>query len=207
MPLTHCFLFGDCLPAPPRLILASTSVYRRQLLERLKVPFEVANPGIAEPHLPGEAPPARSARLAAEKAQAVARSHPQALVIGSDQVAVCRGQVLDKPGSEAGSWSHLRLLSGSVADFHTAVALIGPDAGALIAFTDLTRVHFRTLSEAEIRRYVSLEKPYDCAGAFRAESLGISLFERIESADPTGLVGLPLIALSRALRQAGFELP
>jgi septum formation protein len=195
------------VPAPPRLILASTSVYRRQLLERLRVPFEVANPGIAEPHHPGEAPPARSARLAAEKAQAVARSHPKALVIGSDQVAVCRGQVLDKPGNEAGCWSHLRLLSGSVAEFHTAVALIGPDPDALSAFTDLTRVHFRHLSEAEIHRYVSLEKPYDCAGAFRAESLGISLFERIESEDPTGLVGLPLIALSKALRQAGFALP
>ena len=195
------------MPAPPRLILASTSIYRRQLLERLKLPFEVANPGIAEPHHPGEQPPARSARLAAEKAQAVARGHPQALVIGSDQVAVCRGQVLDKPGNEAGSWSHLRLLSGSVAEFYTAVAVVGPEPEALIAFTDLTRVHFRTLSEAEIRRYVSAEKPYDCAGAFRAESLGISLFERIESEDPTGLVGLPLIALSRALRQAGFELP
>ena len=113
------------MPAPPRLILASTSIYRRQLLERLKLPFEVANPGIAEPHHPGEQPPARSARLAAEKAQAVAMSHPHALVIGSDQVAVCRGQVLDKPGGEAGSWSHLRLLSGSVAEFYTAVALAG----------------------------------------------------------------------------------
>lgn len=195
------------MPAAPRLILASTSVYRRQLLERLKLPFEVANPGIAEPHYPGEAPPARSARLAAEKAQAVALLHPQALVIGSDQVAVCRGQVLDKPGSEAGCWSHLRLLSGSVAEFFTAVALVGPEPGTLLAFTDLTRVHFRLLSEAEIRRYVSAEKPYDCAGGFRAESLGISLFERIESEDPSGLVGLPLIALSRALRAAGFELP
>ena len=195
------------MPAAPRLILASTSVYRRQLLERLKLPFEVANPGIAEPHYPGEAPPERSARLAAEKARAVALLHPQALVIGSDQVAVCRGQVLDKPGSEAGCWSHLRLLSGSVAEFFTAVALVGPEPGALLAFTDLTRVHFRRLSEAEIRRYVSAEKPYDCAGAFRAESLGISLFERIESEDPSGLVGLPLIALSRALRAAGFELP
>ena len=195
------------MPAAPRLILASTSVYRRQLLERLKLPFEVANPGIAEPHYPGEAPPARSARLAAEKAQAVALLHPQALVIGSDQVAVCRGQVLDKPGSEAGCWSHLRLLSGSVAEFFTAVALVGPEPGTPLAFTDLTRVHFRLLSEAEIRRYVSAEKPYDCAGGFRAESLGISLFERIESEDPSGLVGLPLIALSRALRAAGFELP
>jgi septum formation protein len=195
------------VPAPPRLILASTSVYRRQLLERLKAPFEVANPGIAEPHHPGESPPARSARLAAEKAQAVARSHPGALVIGSDQVAVCRGQVLDKPGNEAGSWAHLRLLSGAVAEFYTAVALVGPDPGTRVAFSDLTRVHFRNLSEAEIRRYVSAEKPYDCAGAFRAESLGISLFERIESEDPSGLVGLPLIALSKALRAAGFELP
>jgi septum formation protein len=192
---------------PPRLILASTSVYRRQLLERLRVPFEVVNSGIAEPHLPGEAPPERSARLAAEKAQAVARSHPQALVIGSDQVAVCKGQVLDKPGNEAGCWSHLRRLSGSVAEFHTAVALVGPDPGKLVAFTDLTRVHFRRLSEAEIRRYVSLDKPYDCAGAFRTESLGISLFERLESDDPSGLIGLPLIALSKALRAAGFELP
>jgi len=195
------------LPAPPRLILASTSVYRRQLLERLKVPFDVANPGIEEPHRPGEAPPARSARLAAEKAQAVARNHPNALVIGSDQVAVCRGQVLDKPGNEEGCWRHLRLLSASVAEFHTAVALVGPHPDALEAFTDLTRVHFRTLSEAEIRRYVSAEKPYDCAGAFRAESLGISLFERIESEDPSGLIGLPLIALSKALRRVGFELP
>ena len=94
-----------------------------------------------------------------------------------------------------------------VAEFFTAVALVGPEPGTLLAFTDLTRVHFRLLSEAEIRRYVSAEKPYDCAGGFRAESLGISLFERIESEDPSGLVGLPLIALSRALRAAGFELP
>lgn len=195
------------MPAPPPLILGSTSIYRRQLLERLHVPFEVADPGILEPHRPGEAPTARSARLAAEKAQAVARSHPQALVIGSDQVAVCRGQVLDKPGTEEGCWSHLRLLSGQVAEFHTAVALAGPDARDLVSFSDLTRVYFRTLSEVEIRRYVSIDKPFNCAGAFRTESLGIALFERIESEDPTGLIGLPLIALGKALRQAGFELP
>jgi septum formation protein len=182
-------------------------VYRRQLLERLRVPFETADPKIDEPHHPGEEPPARSARLAAEKAQAVARRHRDALVIGSDQVAVCRGQVLDKPGGEAACRSHLRLLSGSVAEFHTAVALAGPEPGALVAFSDLTRVHFRSLSEAEIRRYVSAELPYDCAGGFRAESLGISLFERIDTHDPSGLVGLPLIGLSKALRRAGFELP
>ncbi len=157
--------------------------------------------------MPGETPPARSARLAAEKARAVARLHPGAVVIGSDQVAVCKGQVLDKPGDEATSWSHLRRLSGQVAEFHTAVAVAGPDPERLASFSDLTRVHFRTLSEAEIRRYVSADQPFHCAGAFRSESLGVSLFERLESHDPTGLVGLPLIGLCKALRALGFELP
>jgi septum formation protein len=195
------------LAALPRLILASTSVYRRQLLEQLRVPFEVASPGIEEPHLPGETPAVRSARLAAEKARAVAQSHPGAVVIGSDQVAVCEGQVLDKPGDEPTSWSHLRRLSGRVAEFHTAVALAGPAAGSLLSFSDLTRVRFRALSEEEIHRYVSADKPFNCAGAFRSESLGVSLFESLESMDPTGLVGLPLIGLCKALRTLGFALP
>ncbi len=193
--------------ASPRLVLASTSAYRRQLLERLRIPFTVCGPDIDESALPGEEAIVLARRLARTKAETVARRYPQNLVIGSDQLAICHGQVLGKPGSGERTVAQLSSLSGERVSFHTAVHLIDSRTGAQEHHVDLTTVHFRSLSEQEIRRYVALEEPYDCAGGFKAEALGISLFDRIESQDPTALVGLPLIWLAAALRRHGFDLP
>jgi septum formation protein len=189
------------------LILASTSAYRRELLARLGLPFEVLAPGVSEAHVAGESPADRALRLALEKAAAVARSHPQAIVIGADQVAACAEQLLDKPGDAPGSRSQLRALSGRTALFYTACAVLGGSGEVHLAHVDTTTVVFRQLSAAEIERYVERERPFDCAGGFRAEALGISLFECIESRDPTALIGLPLIWLAAALRGVGFRLP
>ena len=189
------------------LILASTSPYRRQLLERLRLPFQVAAPQVDESPLPLETPPLRAQRLALAKATAVSRRHPAATVIGSDQVAVCKGEVLDKPGGAERCREQLRWLSASAASFHTAVSVLNPASHASIEFLDTTTVYFRALAEDEIERYVRAEQPFDCAGGFRVEALGIALFARVTSEDPTALIGLPLIALARALRQLGYELP
>ena len=187
------------------LILASTSRYRRELLERLDVPFVVQSPGTSEQHLPGEPPEERAARLARAKAQAVSAQRPDALVIGSDQVATAAGRVLDKPGDADRCRAQLASLSGTSARFHTACAVLG--AGVLLEHLDTTTVVFRELAPAQIERYVQKEQPFDCAGGFKAEGLGIALFERIESTDPTALLGLPLIWLASALRHAGFQVP
>jgi len=188
-----------------RLLLGSTSRYRRELLERLRLPFETAAPEVDESPLPGEAPAALAARLAVAKARAVARQHPEAWVIGSDQVAELDGLALGKPGDRARALGQLRASAGREVHFHTAFCLVrGEDA---IEGKDLTRVRFRALSDDEIGRYLDAEQPYDCAGSFKCEGLGISLFEAIDNRDPTALVGLPLIALSAALRRAGFALP
>ena len=189
------------------LILASTSAYRRELLARLGVPFEVLAPGVNEAHLAGESPADRALRLALEKAAAVARLRPQAIVVGADQVAACAEQLLDKPGDAARSRAQLTALSGRTALFYTACAVLGGGGEVHLAHVDTTTVVFRELSAAEIERYVERERPFDCAGGFRAEALGISLFEYIESRDPTALIGLPLIWLAAALRAAGFRLP
>ena len=191
----------------PELILASTSVYRRSLLERLGVPFTALPPETPEDTLSGELPPDRALRLATAKAQAIASHRPDAVVIGSDQVAALGSKVLDKPGDAARCRAQLTAASGSSARFHTACAVIAPQAGIRMVHIDTTTVFFRTLSDQEIERYVERERPFDCAGGFRAEGLGISLFESIESRDPTGLIGLPLIWLACALRRAGFRLP
>jgi septum formation protein len=191
----------------PELILASTSVYRRSLLERLGVPFTALPPETPEDTLSGELPPDRALRLATAKAQAIASHRPDAVVIGSDQVAALGSKVLDKPGDAPRCRAQLTAASGSSARFHTACAVIGPQAGIRMVHIDTTTVFFRTLSDQEIERYVERERPFDCAGGFRAEGLGISLFESIESRDPTGLIGLPLIWLACALRRAGFRLP
>jgi septum formation protein len=211
--LNHCFLKAilhrpeSCVGAVSALILASTSVYRRELLARLGLPFEVLAPGVPEAHVPGEPPADRALRLALEKAGAVGRAHPQAVVIGADQVAACAGQLLEKPGDATRCREQLATLSGRTALFYTA-CLVRRSSGALhLAHVDTTTVVFRKLSEEEIERYVARERPFDCAGGFRAEALGISLFERIESRDPTALIGLPLIWLAAALRDAGFLLP
>ena len=191
----------------PPLILASTSPYRRELLARLRLAFESMPPEVPEEHLEGESPADRSLRLALAKAQAVARRHPGALVIGSDQVAAIGEQLLGKPGDAARCRAQLATLSGKTARFYTACALLGVNAGVRLAHVDTTNVVFRSLSAAEIERYVACEQPYDCAGGFKAEGLGVALFECIESQDPTALIGLPLIWLAGALRGVGYHLP
>jgi septum formation protein len=185
-----------------RLVLASTSPYRRALLERLGLPFEVASPQCDETPLPGEAPQDTALRLAALKAKSL--SYPDALVIGSDQVAFSRGERLDKPGNHATAARQLRALSGRIAEFHTAVALFDTKKGELQQRVVPCRVSFRTLDDRTIEDYLRREKPYDCAGSAKAEGLGIALISRIDTEDPTSLIGLPLIALSEMLATAGM---
>lgn len=192
---------------PPRIVLASTSRYRAELLHRLLPDFEQRAPRTDEAALPGEAPDARAARLAVAKALAAANELRDALVIGSDQVAELDGETLDKPGSAANARAQLAASSGRVVHFHTALCLLDTRSGHRQIHVDRTRAHFRTLTAVEIERYVAREQPLDCAGSFKCESLGISLFEHIESEDPSALIGLPLIALARLLRAAGIAVP
>ena len=191
-------------PTPPALILASTSPYRRELLKRLQLPFEVASPQVDETPLSGEAPRALARRLARAKAEAVAALNPAAIVIGSDQVAELDGTPVGKPGTAERARAQLAQASGRTVSFHTAVAIARP-GGAPLEHTDLTRVRFRALSAATIASYVDLDQPLDCAGSFRSEGLGVTLFEAIESLDPTALVGLPLVWVAGALRSAGLD--
>jgi septum formation protein len=199
------------LKSPPRLILASTSVYRRELLSRLQIPFESHSPGVDEARGLDEAALPLVARLARAKAAAVAAQHPDAWVIGSDQVAVVldaqQELILGKPGSVANCISQLRHCSGRTLSFVTAVAVRRERDASLFEFIDTTRVSFRVLDQATIERYVARESPLDCAGGFKSEGLGITLCEAIDSADPTALIGLPLIRLCAVLRTAGFEVP
>ncbi|MGO1541384.1 MAG: Maf family protein [Luteimonas sp.] len=189
-----------------RLVLASTSPYRRELLQRLRLPFDVARPQVDEAALEGEQPQVLSQRLAQAKAATVAADEPQAWVIGSDQVAELDGTPLGKPGHRDAALAQLASMSGRTIRFHTAMTLLRPDGPAFAAL-DTTTVRFRRIDRDEIARYVDAEQPYDCAGSFKAEALGIALFESIRSEDPTALVGLPLIATARLLRQAGFAVP
>ena len=191
----------------PDLILASTSPYRRSLLERLGIPFTTLAPQTPEDTVPGELPPDRALRLSVAKAQAIASRRPDAVIIGSDQVAALGSRILDKPGDASRCRAQLTAASGSSAHFHTGCAVIGVQAGVRMVHIDTTTVFFRSLTDQEIERYVERERPFDCAGGFRVEGLGISLFESIESRDPTALIGLPLIWLAGALRRAGFQLP
>lgn len=191
----------------PGLLLASTSPYRQQLLNRLRLSFETRSPGVDEAILPDEAPALRSARLALAKARAVASDHPDRVVIGADQVAACEGRILDKPGDAAQARLQLQHQSGRSVEFYSAVAVVCLQRAYCEQFVDLTTVHLRTLTEAEIESYIRADEPFDCAGALRSESLGVSLCERIESNDPTGLIGLPLIRLSATLRACGYALP
>jgi septum formation protein len=191
----------------PPLILGSSSPYRRTLLARLGLAFDVASPGVSEEHRPGESPADRALRLAVAKAEAVAKDRGEALVIGADQVAALDGEVLDKPGDATRCRAQLARLSGHSARFYTACVLIGGRPPQHRAHVDTTTVVFRPLSGLEIECYVAREQPFDCAGGFKAEALGISLFECIESQDPTALIGLPLIWLAAALRGAGYPLP
>jgi septum formation protein len=188
-----------------RLVLASTSPYRRTLLERLGVPFSVVPPEVPEERLPGEAPEAMAARLARAKALAVAAGLPSTLVIGCDQVADCDGDVLGKPGDHAGAVAQLRMLSGRDAVFHTALCVHNTENGTTRERIVPSRVRFRPLADATIERYLRRERPYDCAGSAKSEGLGIALIERIEGDDPTALIGLPLIALVGLLREQGLD--
>lgn len=190
----------------PRIVLASTSRYRAGLLRRLLDNFEQIAPDVDEQPLPGEAPAARAARLATAKAAAVSQ-HRDAVVIGSDQVAALGDTILHKPGSSDNAHEQLRASSGNIVDFHTSLCVLDGREGRLQTHTDHTRVVFRALSDEEIRHYVARERPFDCAGSFKSEGAGIALFERIESEDPTALIGLPLIALARLLREAGITVP
>ncbi|KAA3653691.1 MAG: septum formation inhibitor Maf [Proteobacteria bacterium] len=189
------------------LILASTSIYRRQLLERLGIPFTVGRPDIDETPLDGEAPAATAERLAVAKARVLADQHPDALVIGSDQVAHLGEHRFGKPGSVEKAVAQLQQMRGQRVVFHTAVALINSRSGHTQIVGVPTIVHFRDLSDEEIVRYVDKEMPLDCAGSAKAEGLGISLLEALSGDDPTALIGLPLIALSRMLRAEGVQLP
>lgn len=190
----------------PRLVLASTSPYRRELLARLRLPFEAVRPEADETPLPGEAPEALARRLAADKARSIARGAGDAWVLGSDQIAELDGRPLGKPGGPGPALAQLAAMSGREVRFHTAVCLAHGD-GRLLEAQDTTRVRFRQLREEEIQRYIDAEQPWDCAGSFKSEGLGIALFEAIETRDPTALVGLSLIDTARLLRQAGFVLP
>lgn len=189
----------------PPLILASTSLYRRELLGRLQWPFEVAAPGIDEAPLPGERPAQTALRLAEAKARAVAASRDEGLVIGSDQVADCDGVAIGKPRDAAHAMRMVSGLSGRGIVFHTGVALVNAATGAVQRECVDVSSTFRVLTAREIEAYLQRDQPYDCAGAVKAEALGIALFERIESADPTALIGLPLIALVRMLRAEGVD--
>jgi septum formation protein len=189
----------------PPLILASTSRYRRELLERLRLPFTVEPPGVDETPLPGEAPAALARRLALRKAQAVAAHHPHSIVIGSDQVADLDGEPIGKPGTHERAVAQLRRMRGRRVVFQTALAVVRHDTGHVGEDLAAVTVQFRELGDDEIEHYLRTEQPYDCAGSARSESLGIALLSAIESDDPTALVGLPLIRTCRLLRAAGLD--
>jgi len=193
-------------PAPqPPLVLGSTSPYRRELLQRLRLPFEVDAPRVDEAARPGEAPAALAQRLALEKAHEVASRHPGAVVIGADQVAELDGQAIGKPGTHERAVAQLQAMRGRRVVFHTAVAVVRADRGFAQGLLAPVTVHFRDLSDAEIDRYLRLEQPYDCAGSAKCETLGIALLDAIESDDPTALVGLPLMRTCALLRGAGID--
>ncbi len=188
------------------LVLGSTSPYRRELLSRLNLPFTVTSPQVDETPMPGESPRDIAQRLALEKARAVAVLHPQAVVIGSDQVADLNGHPLGKPGNHERAIQQLQHMRGQTVLFHTAVAVVCADSGFAQQALAEVRVRFRTLSDAEIEAYLQAEKPYDCAGSAKSEGLGIALLDAIDSDDPTALIGLPLIRTCQLLREAGLRL-
>lgn len=190
-----------------KLVLASTSAYRRELLTRFGLPFEIARPDIDESPLPDEAPRATAERLAIEKAKAVAAQFSDALIIGSDQVASMGSQRFGKPGTVDRAVAQLRSMSGQTVIFDTALALINTRSGRIQVEVIPTEVRFRALSDDEIVRYVERERPLDCAGSAKSEGLGITLLDALRGDDPNALVGLPLIALARMLRNEGLALP
>ena len=189
----------------PSLILASTSVYRRELLERLGIPFTVVSPELDETPLPGESTLELALRLAKAKAAAVSKDYPDAWVIGSDQVADLCGAAIGKPGNFERAMAQLQLMRGSTVTFHTALCIMKGDMETTLSVP--TEVSFRKLSDEILESYLLTEEPYDCAGSAKSEGMGITLLEAIKSDDPTALIGLPLIALTGLLRGAGFVIP
>ncbi|MEN9886288.1 MAG: septum formation protein Maf [Pseudomonadota bacterium] len=194
------------LPTHPPLVLGSTSIYRRELLARLRVPFEVCAPDVDETPEAGESPAALAPRLALAKARAVASQHPNAVVIGSDQVADLNGLPLGKPVTHERAVIQLTQMSGQTVVFHTAVAVVRPSTGFERVDVAAVRVQFRHLSALDIEHYLRAEQPYDCAGSAKSEGLGIALLDRIDNDDPTALIGLPLIRTARLIREAGIAL-
>lgn len=190
----------------PPIVLASTSPYRRQLLARLRLPFTVQAPQVDEQALPGESPAATARRLAQAKAAAVASRRPDAIVIGSDQVADVDGEALSKPGTHEAALAQLTRMQGREVVFHTALAVVGPDGRRQVDEVP-TAVRFRVLPVDQLEAYLRLERPYDCAGAAKIESLGIVLAESVRADDPTALIGLPLIRLTSMLAACGVPLP
>ena len=191
---------------PRTLILGSTSPYRRELLQRLRIPFEVQRPEVDETPLPHETPVALAQRLALTKAQAVALRFPQAIVIGADQVADLNGEPLGKPGNHANAVKQLQQMRGQTVVFQTALSVVCLATGFAQSEIAQVNVQFRRVSDAAIEAYLQAEQPYDCAGSAKSEGLGIALLERIDNQDPTALVGLPLILTCRLLRAAGMPL-
>jgi septum formation protein len=190
----------------PAVVLGSTSRYRRELMQRLRLPFDVADPAVDETPLPNESPRDLAVRLALAKAQAVAQRFPNAVVIGSDQVADLHGEPIGKPGDHTRATAQLRRMRGQSLVFQTAVAVVCQATGFSQSALASVNVRFRDLSDAEIESYLLAEQPYDCAGSAKSEGLGISLVEAIESDDPTALVGLPLIRTCQLLRAAGVRI-
>lgn len=198
-------MFSDL---PHKLILASSSKYRKELLSRLGFPFSTISPDIDETPLPGENPQETALRLAFLKAKAIGARHPDSIVIGSDQVAECRGEQIGKPGSFENAFDQLKKMRGQSVNFHTALCVwngqdTDPDKSAQKDIVK-TIVTFRDLPDEELKAYLMIEEPYDCAGSARNEALGIAILEKIESSDPTALTGLPLIALTTMLRKCGL---
>ena len=190
----------------PPIVLASTSPYRRQLFERLRLPFTVQGPAIDEQARPGEAPRDTALRLAQAKAKAVARLHPDAIVIGSDQVADVDGEALSKPVTHEAALAQLLRMQGRTVVFHTALSVV--DCNGAVQTDDVpTTVRFRRLPKEQLEAYLLAERPYDCAGAAKIESLGIALVESVRADDPTALIGLPLIRLTSMLAESGIRLP
>ena len=190
-----------------QLVLASTSKYRKNLLQRLQIQFATCVPDVDETPLSDESAAALVQRLALAKAQVKSFSWADALIIGSDQIAVVNNQLLGKPNNIGSAYRQLECCSNQAVEFHTGLCLLDTSTDQYQFEDVVTTVYFRNLNKAEIRRYIDLEKPFECAGSFRSEALGITLFERILSEDPTALLGLPLIALCRMLREAGQDIP
>ena len=192
---------------PTQLILASTSRYRKTLLEKLGLPFECAAPEVDESPLPGESAETLVARLAYAKANAIANQRDQGLIIGSDQVCVCDGQILGKPGTVEKAVAQLMAVRGRSITFYTGLCVLDAASGKAEQLVEPFTVHFRTLDETAIRRYVAAEMPLDCAGSFKCEGMGIVLFKGLEGRDPNSLIGLPLIGLIELLARHGLNLP